>query len=451
MSSAAATALKTSPWRERFEAIEGILPGAGSPWVRELRRGAIESFARSGFPSGKLEAWRYFDGSELGRGAFRSAAGGRLAREAERKLLDFLLPGADLRRAVFVNGAYAPAVSDLGTMPAGVFAGSLAAALTSVPELVEPHLARLAAPGSHPFLDLNAAFAADGFFLHLRRGAALDEPIHLVFLAEPAAAPSMTHPRVVVAAEEGSRASVVQSSFGSGAGSYLANKVTEIALGPGASVEHLEIQEEGAEAVHVSCLRTRIESGARFSSHVVSLGAASARNEIGAVLAGPGASCALDGLYVAGHTQSLDHLTIVDHAAPGGTSQQLYKGVLDGRATGSFTGRVIVRPGAAKTDAAQTCRNLLLSDEATVNARPELEIDNSDVKCSHGATSGQLDKDAVFYLRSRGIAEEESRIMLMRAFVDEVIDRIGVASLRAHLHSRVDGRVAAGRRKKEAV
>lgn len=446
-----AVALKhTAPWRERFDAVEGLLPGAGSPGMRELRRAAAERFFELGFPTTKWESWRYFEEvRKVASTSYRSAAGGRLAREAEKSVLDYLVFGKSLRRAVFVNGAFAPAVSNLGQKVDAMQLRPLSAALAAVPEMVEPHLGTIATMTDQPFVALNTAFSADGLFIQFGDGMELDRPLHLIFLSEPAATPSMTHPRVIIVAGKKSRATIIETWLGAAGGMFLNNAVTEIHVGEDAEIAHYKVQEEGPETTHVAMLAARVLARGRLHTHAVMLGGAAARHDVQITLAGEGARCQLDGLSIGQGEQTHDLLTTVDHALPHCQSAQTYKAVLDDRSKSSFTGRVIVRPGAQKSDAEQSNRNLLLSDDATVNTRPQLEIYADDVKCSHGATSGQLDREALFYLRTRGIRGDDARLLLMRAFVDEIIDRSAIEELREHLHSRIDGKVARDRKKKE--
>ncbi len=438
-------------WKQMFQPIEAVLPGAGAPWMRDLRRAALEHFAATGFPGQRHEDWRYAALQSLSTTAFRPTAGGQLARESERRILEYVLGSAEFPRLVFVNGAFAPQVSGRAVVPSGVVALPLAAALAGSSELLEAHLGQVASFANSPFVALNTAFLTDGFVIRVPKNVSVETPLHLVFLTTPEAEPTFTCPRVLIVAEANSRVAVIESYLGSPRGTTFTNSVTEIVAEAGARVEHHRVQEEGADALHVGHLQMRVLKDAEVTSHYVGLGAQSSRLSIHGALEGTGSRIVLNGLFVGSGRQTMDHHTVIDHQVPHGQSEELYKGILDGQATGGFTGRVLVRQGALRTDAAQSSKNLLLSDEATINARPQLEIYADDVKCSHGATSGQLDQDSLFYLRSRGIAEADAKTLLTRAFADEVIDRIRIESLRTHLHARIDGRVAHARAQKEVV
>jgi Fe-S cluster assembly protein SufD len=438
-------------WSRLFAATESLLPGAGVSWLRELRREAAGLFAERGFPTRRDEDWRYAALDRLHETAFEPTGGGALARGSERLILDYLLGPAEFPRFVFVNGAFAPEVSRREPLPAGVEGRPLAAQLAEAPDLVRGRLGRLRPGAASPLASLATAFLGDGFVLRVPRGTTLDVPVHLVFLSSPESRPAFTCPRVVVVLEPGSRATLIESFLGSPGGSYFTCAVAEMEVGEGAALDHVRLQEEGPEAVHAGEIAYLLERDGQVSSHVVNLGAASSRVSLHARLAGPGSAVSLDGLFVAQGRQVMDHHTVVEHATPHARSSELYKGVLDHEAEGGFTGRVVVHPGAVRTDATQTSRNLLLSEQAAVNARPQLEIYADDVACSHGATSGQLDPDALFYMRTRGLPGPEARILLTRAFADEMIDRIRVESLRAHLHGRIDGRVAQPFREKARI
>jgi len=277
-------------------------------------------------------------------------------------------------------------------------------------------------------------------------GVTLERPIHIVHVATDSAAsegPRATHSRTLVAAGRGARATLVESFVGAGAATYLTNGVTEVELGDDAALEHCRVQLESERAYHVAHVDSRQGARSRYSAHHVSLGGLLVRSEIRAVLAGPGASCTLDGLYATAGAQHLDNHTILDHAAPHCDSRETFKGVLLGRSRTVFHGRIVVRPGAQRTDAKQSNRNLLLSAGALAQTRPQLEIYADDVKCTHGATIGRLNDDALFYLRSRGIAAEAARALLVEAFLAEVLERLGVEPLRRFLEARLAERLAA--------
>ena len=293
---------------------------------------------------------------------------------------------------------------------------------------IEPHLARIARFEHSAFTSLNTAFLEDGVVLEIRAGAAIADPIELVFEAPAASSPEIAYPRVLILAGEGSQASIVERY--TGAGRSFTNAVTEIVLADGALLDHYKLQQESNVACHVHTIAARQGRSSRFTSHNIAFGGALARTDVHVVLDAEGAEAALNGLFVGKGAQHIDNHTVIDHAKPHGVSRELYKGIMDGASRGIFHGTIIVRPDAQKTDALQTNKNLLLSREALVNSTPALEIFADDVKCRHGSTTGQLDAAALFYLRARGIGEDEARALLTYAFAADVADRIRIPSIR---------------------
>jgi len=280
---------------------------------------------------------------------------------------------------------------------------------------------------------LNTAFVEDGAFIYLPAGAELQGPIHLLFLSTAPAKPTLSQPRNLILLGEGSRATIVETYAGIPGDVYCTNAVTEVVLGENAHLHHYKLQEESARAFHIALTQVRHGRHSRFTSHSLAIGAALARNEVRTLLASEGSECTLNGLYMATGKQHLDNRTLIDHQGPRCTSRELYKGVLDGQSRGVFSGRVLVRHDAQKTDASQTNKNLLLSKDARVHSTPALEILADDVKCRHGSTIGQLDAAALFYLRSRGIGEEDARALLTWAFASDVAARLTVPEVRAEV------------------
>jgi Fe-S cluster assembly protein SufD len=385
------------------------------------RREAFDRFAAVGFPTGDEEEWRFTDLSPLAEVPFKLAAGtpnpNQFAAVARGPLKACQL--------AFVDGRPAPAFTALA-LPKGVTVAPLSAGL---PE----RLGRLAPIEQGAFAALNAAFYADGAYVRIPRGMKVETPIHLLFLSGLHGEPYMTHPRVLVVAEENARATIVESYLGPAGGVYFTNAVTEVAAAEGAALDYYKVQRESLDAFHVARFQARLERSASLTHHSISLGARIARNDLGVVLDGEGAEGTLNGLYEVAGAQLVDHHTTIDHAKPHGTSRELYKGILDGRARGVFDGRIVVRADAQKTNAMQTNKNLLLSKEALVNTKPQLEINANDVKCKHGATIGQLDQDVLFYLRSRGIGLAEARRLLVHAFASEIVDEVKLDAVRAQL------------------
>ena len=405
-----------------------------------LRAQGREDFLRARLPTAKHEDWRYTSLSGLAAQPFapapRARASAALARE--------LPPGP---RLVFVNGRIDPDATDLAGLPAGVRMGSLAAALRERPAALHPFLGRVAAPGVHAFAALNAGLFEDGALVEIDDGVACAPTLHLVFLA--AGAGFAAHPRNLVVAGRDARAAVVESYRGEG--SYLVNAVTEVALAEGAEVEHDRLQEDAPTAYHLGVVQVAQGARSRFTGQSIALGGELARVEARVLLGAEQAACDLHGLYVASGKQVLDHLVYVDHASPRCVSREVFKGVLDGASRGVFAGRVHVREGAQKTDASQVNSNLLLSEDATVDTKPQLEILNDDVKCSHGGTVGQIREDQLFYLRSRGVTEALARAMLTWAFASEMVQKVGPAEARARVRRAVTARLPHGALLKEVA
>ena len=320
---------------------------------------------------------------------------------------------------------------------------SLKHVLARNPESAEAHLAKIARDGN-AFAAVNAAFLEDGAFVRIPPRTVVADPIHLVFLSEPAFGSTVSHPRNLVIAEAASQAQIVETYVGTAGKLYFTNAVTEVVLGEGAVLDFSKLERESDAAFHVATTEVSQGRDSSFTSHSISLGGALARHDLNVRLDAEGAGCTLNGLFIGSGTQHLDNHTVIDHAKPHGTSRELYKGIMDGQSRGIFNGKIIVRPAAQKTDAMQTNKNLLLSKDALVNSKPALEIFADDVKCRHGSTIGQLDDAAMFYLRSRGIGETEARELLVYAFASDVASRIRVAPLRAFVEAQLGLRLPRG-------
>ena len=390
----------------------------GPGFVREARREAMAAFAKSGFPTTREEAWKHTSLRELARTHFRPIpAPARALSEAE--VAPYRIPGAI--ELVFVDGHHVSGLSLAPDAPLGVQATPLSAALAKPTEALEMHLARHA--GDAPLVALNTAFFQDGAFVDVAAGVAVPQPIHLLHLATEPHAPTASHVRHLLLFGAGCEATVVESYVGLPSGdASLTTTVTELVAGPASQVRHVKLQREDLHAFHAGRLAIRQDRDAVVQDLLFSVGAALARNEVDAVLGHEGAELRLNGLFLGTGRQHVDCPTYVEHAVPHTTSRELYKGVLDGAAHGVFLGNVKVRDGAAKTLAEQTNRNLLLSTQAAVDTTPQLEIHNDDVKCSHGSTIGQLSASSLFFLRSRGIGEEQARLILTQAFAHEVLE-----------------------------
>lgn len=422
-------------WVDRFDRHEAQLSERGPAWLAPLRRGAIDRFARLGFPTRKSEAWKYTNTAPIAQAGFDPTAparGGVTRDDVHRRF------GDAAEGLVFVDGRFAPELSSSEALSKGVDARSLASVLDESPEQVRAQLEG-AATVTRPFDALNLAFCRDGAWIRVAPGADAT-CVQLLFLATGGRAAAQ--PRNFIRVERGARATVALHYASLGDEPYLTNAVTAVALDANAELEVVTVQAEGAGAYHLTSLDVTQARDSRFRSHVVSLGAALARSEVNALLTEPGVDCALNGLFLADGRQHMDNQTLIDHASPHGTSRELYKGILDGHSRGVFNGLVLVRPGAQKTNAQQSNPNLLTSDHARVNTKPTLEIHADDVKCSHGSTIGRLDEDALFYLRSRGIGERPAREMLTGAFASEIAHAIRFLPLRDQVEHMVAEKLA---------
>jgi Fe-S cluster assembly protein SufD len=412
---------------------ERLAKEKAAPAVQRLRKAAIARFTELGFPGPRDEEWRFTPVAPLARTPFRLApADVAGSADAYRQLTHGEEPGATLMAA---NANRPFLLAGSRPLPDGVLVGSMAEALERHPQLVEPHLGRYADYRRHVFVALNTAFLRNGFFVYVPPGRVVEEPIFLDSLvaAFNDEAPYAWHRRCLIVLGANAQATIVEQFNGLPGAAYLTNAVTEVVVGENASLDHYKVQGEGDAAFHMAVMQVQLARSSRFSSHAISLSGAWVRNEVNAVLDGEGCECTLNGLYMAGRQQLIDNHTMIDHAKPHCASHELYKGILDGKARGVFNGKIYVRQDAQKTDAKQTNQTLLLSDEATIDTKPQLEIYADDVKCTHGATVGQLDAEALFYLRSRGVGRAEARSLLTYAFANDIVSRVKVDAVRRQL------------------
>jgi Fe-S cluster assembly protein SufD len=426
---------------EGFQRFERALGAAAPGWLMALRKDAFARFAELGFPSTKQEEWRYTSVAPIAERAFELASegAGELSRD-EVEHSSFPVYACSL--FVFVNGRFAPHLSAPRALSGSPYVESLAGALEHAPEHLEPQLAKLASYDAAPFVALNTAFLHDGALVRVPEGVTVEAPIHVVYLSLPGRGPRISHPRTLLVMGRGSRATVIEDYVSLGVGPGFTNAVSEVRLEAQAQLDLVRLQREGAQHFHVSDVHVLLARDSRFTAHDFSLGGALVRKDVAANLAGEGAECTLDGLYLASSQELVDNHTLIDHASPQGTSRELYKGILSGAGRGVFHGRIVVREGAQKTDARQTNKNLLLSRDAEVDSKPQLEIAADDVKCSHGSTIGQLDEASLFYLQTRGIDAPSARRLLMRAFASEVTARIHQEPLRDEIEEILLGRIA---------
>lgn len=409
-------------------------------WVRQLRTAAMARFAALGFPTTRQEEWKYTNVTPIAALPFSLPTLRRNGETASglRPIKPWKVAGAQL---VFVNGRYAPELSAVRSLPRSVQVSDLATILRTDPKSLEPHLARYADYQNQTFVALNTAFLEDGAFVFIPPGVHLEAPVHLLFMTTAPGEPLVSYPRNLIVASPGSSATIVESYVGAENEVYFTNAVTELVVGEQAMIDHARVQLESSRAFHIGALQLRQETDSVVVSHAVGLGGALARSEVHAVLDGEGSECTLNGLYMGSGRQHLDNQTRIDHEKPHCTSRELYKGVLDGQSRGVFSGKIVVHAAACKTDAAQTNKNLLLSNEAVIDSKPQLEIFNNDIQCSHGSTIGELDEEALFYLRTRGVDVEAARGLLTYAFVSEVLNRLKPEPLRNQLEERLFGRL----------
>jgi len=416
----------------------GSLPGDGHDWVRNLRAESTRHFEALGLPGKRWEDWKYTDMKALaGAGLTVDSSAGPISEAtAEASLLR--VPTSDsVSHVVFLDGVHVPAPSRIRPLPKGVRLTSIRKLLESDPAFLQEHLGSCVSSEEHPFVALNTALMHDGLVLHLEKGCVVDDPINLVFLGGESSSPRGMQIRVLVVAEEGSRAVIFESHGHDAQGPRMTNEVTEVILGAGGRIEHYRLQAESEGASHVSMLAVEQGKDSGFTSGVVTLGGTTSRNEMRVRRNGTGAHCNLEGVWLGSGEQHHDTHTYIDHAVPSTTSAECYKGILDDRSTGAFTGRVVIREGAQGSMASQQNKNLLLSDDSAVNSRPQLEIYANDVKCNHGATTGRLDPASLFYLRSRGIPLERAKGMLTSAFAWEILEHVGHDQVRSYLKQTV--------------
>ncbi len=415
-----------------FARFEKNISKNGQPWFGEIRREAISRFAELGFPATRHEEWKYTSVAPITKIPF-NPGGYELNGLTVEKVRRVAFGEWDCNQLVFVNGYYSTELSSHRQLPGAVILGSLAMALSTHREMMEPHLARYASFEEHAFTALNTALMRDGAFVNIPDGKVVEEPIHLIYLSTAGSEPTISHPRNLIVVGKNSQATIVESYVGLGDKVYFTNAVTEIVLGENSVVEHVRLQRESEKAFHISTLQVQQNRSSMFSGHSVSVGGALVRNDVNAVLDGEGVDCTLNGLYLVTGRQHVDNHTRIDHVKPHGTSRELYKGILDEESRGVFNGKVVVWKDAQKTDAKQTNKNLLLSEGAEINSKPQLEILADDVKCTHGTTVGQLEEEQLFYLRSRGLDREIAQGLLTQGFASETIGRIKIEAIRAGL------------------
>jgi Fe-S cluster assembly protein SufD len=417
---------------DQFEAAQNALPGARDPFVSGLRTKAIEAYGRLGLPHRRIEAWKYTDlrARLTDVNPLVKADGRALSADALSEALGAEIAGLPAYRLVIVEGELRADLSDLaGLKAAGVEAISLARALEKLPAWLRKALGQVNPRGDDPVLALNTALMAGGVALRIGEGTILDKPVHLIQL-DGAGDPASTFTRNVVVAEAGSAATILESFSGFGVRALQRNAATELKVGAKAAVKHVKVQRDGEESFHLSTWLVELGPDARYDAFQFTTGAGLARNQVYLRFAGEGAAADISGAFLLRARQHCDTALLVEHRVPHCTSREMFKGVIDGEARGVFQGKIIVSPGAQKTDGKQMAGALLLSEAAEFDSKPELEIFADDVVCGHGSTSGQIDEDLLFYLEARGIPEEDARALLIQAFVGEALERVEDEALR---------------------
>jgi Fe-S cluster assembly protein SufD len=415
---------KIDHYLSEFERFEKAAEGTKPVWLDDLRQRAIVRFEQLGFPTPKNEDWRFTNISPLLKHSFRFA----LEAPTNTVEIPFRIPHS-ATTLVFCNGVYSAAESSPNHLPKGAMVTNLAAAVLLQPRLIEPYLGRLIS-AEDAFSALNTAFLHDGAFVYIPDGTVLENPLHLIFVTAATAYPPMQHPRNLFVFGKNVSATVIETYVADSADVYFTNAATEVFVGEASHVRHYKLQQEGEKSFHIATTTARQERNSNYASIALTIGAQLTRNNSNVVLDGAGAECSLDGLYLLHGKQHADNQTAIDHAQPHCTSQELYKGVLSGHSAGVFNGKIVVRKDAQKTNARQTNKNLLLSEGTHVNTKPQLEIRADDVKCTHGATIGQLETEPLFYMKSRGIDDHTARRLLTYGFANEVIDGVRPESLR---------------------
>ena len=404
-------------------------------WLRSLRKDAISRFAGLGFPVARRgnEEWKYTNVLPIATSLFAHVIDPGPQDPTDHDLEPFTFRAPKWSQLVFVDGVYAHRLSSVPALPVGVSVTNLQEAVATKSDLVEQHLARHVDHETSAFTALNTAFIHQGAFVHIPKDTLLEEPIHLLFLSTARERSAVSHPRVLVLVDENSQATIIETYGGLSGGRYFTNAVTEVVAGDGAVVSHYRVQRQSEQAFHVATTQVVQGRDSTYSSMTVDIGGGLARNSLSVLLNQEGGACTLNGLYIVTGTQHVDNQTLIDHAKPHTTSRELYKGILEGSSRAVFNGRVLVRQDAQRADAQQTNKNLLLSEQAKVDTKPQLEIFADDVKCVHGAAAGQLDENALLYLKSRGIGAKTARSLMTHGFIGEVLSSIPLAPVHTHL------------------
>lgn len=442
--------MTTEHYLTEHEKMATTLVGHNIPWLNDLRNQALASFSDLGFPSTRHEAWKYTDTTAIQKQGFKTA----LKNSRENISIPFhnsLVIKSDTSPLfVFINGHFSPELSHHHGLPTQVIMKSLHSAIEEKTLNLANHLGRYKDQHADGFSALNLAFMQDGIYLELPPNTILDHPIQLLFIVTNPEKIAI-YPRNLVLIGENSQVTICESYLSTDKSQYFTNAVTEIVIEKNAIVEHLHLQQESQQAFHISNLHVQQHENSQFTSHVYSFGGMLSRHEIKAQLSAEHAQCTLNGFYFANDRQHTDHHTQIDHLKPNTISNECYKGILNEHARGVFHGKIVVHPQAQKTNARQANNNLLLSENAEINTKPQLEIHADDVKCAHGATAGQLDEQALFYFQSRGIDRETARSLLLYAFANDLIKRVKSKPLQTRLQNILLRQLPAGHDIKEIL
>ncbi|HEX9251147.1 MAG TPA: Fe-S cluster assembly protein SufD [Ignavibacteriaceae bacterium] len=422
----------------QFDEFEKSLNGEKSSDFHKIRKDAINKIAGIAFPTQKDEEWKYTNISSLQKHNFSLAA--IKANVSSETISKFLFDKMEHSLLVFVNGNFSPELSKLIDIPKRVVIGSLAEALKEDNPIVKKHLGKYAENENYFFTTLSSAFTKDGAFVYVPDGKVVEDPIHIIFITKSGSEKILTQPRNLFVAGKNSQVTIIEHYVSDEEGVYFTNSVTEIVTDENAIVDHIKLQEESNKAFHIARMEVDQERSSNFSSHLISHGAEISRNDFNARFNDEGSECMLNGLFMIGNEQIFDAHTMIDHAKPYCNSHEHYKGILQDKSKGVFNGKVMVRQDAQKTNAFQENNTILLSDDAVMNTKPQLEIFADDVKCSHGATIGKLNDEAKFYLKSRGIGEDSATAILIHAFASDVITSIKIPALRDYLEEIISKR-----------
>ena len=409
-------------------------------WFSEQRESALSLFKQTGFPTTRQENWKYTDVRSIAKKPF-SVISETKTTITKDEIDAIRFDKLDCIELVFINGVFSNEHSNTDQLPDGVIISDVARAIENHYELLSRHITHYADNNVSPFTALNTAFVQHGTFVYIPENAIIEKPINLLYLSKEQNEPFASHPRNLVVMEQNTEATLIESYIGLDEADYFTNTVTEVSLADGARLQHYKVQQESLNSYHIGNLNVVQQKNSHMESHSISLGGSLVRNDINSQLAAEGAEIILNGLYMTNGKQHVDNHTRVDHLKPNTLSTENYRGVLNGQSRAVFNGKVIVHKDAQKIEAHQNNANLLLSDDAEIDTKPELEIYADDVKCSHGATVGQLDKDMLFYLRSRAIDEETAKSLLTFAFAEEVINRIKFEPIRNRLEYLVVGQL----------